>query len=616
MRGAARDSSRRAPRAKGGQGLIRPSWTPNLISLLRRFADHLVPVRTRAVGVAVLVTGGPLVSATLIWVVKTVIDDVFVGRRFSLFPVLGTAYLGGVAVKVGLDYVRQRLDAAVSERVVQDVRTELYRHLLSLSPGSLRTRKVGDLLAHLAGDVERVETLIYTAPLGLVADAAAALFFTGFLLLLSWKLTLLALLVVPMLVIAILRYAPRVKRAARITRRQASAWLSLAEETLGAGPLIHAFDAREYETARFTRRVDAARRAELRAVAVQAWLAVLVEGIAALGGLLVLAVGAAEIQRGAMTLGAVVAFIGSVGSLYEPIRGLGKASARFQRAAAGAQRVAVLLDTPSAVQERASATPLAAVRGQVEFRRVSFGYPDGPEVLHGVSLVIEPGEMIAVVGPTGSGKSTLMRLLLRLYDPVEGAVLIDGVDVRDVTLASLRQAIRVVLQEPYIFQGSVADNIRYGRRDASDDSVVTVSAAACVHGFVSVYRGGYATQVGPRGEHLSGGQRQRLALARALLRASPILILDEATASVDGETEELIQDAMDRLAGSRTIVVIAHRLSTVRRARRVIVLDEGRVIEDGTPQTLLREGTRFHELFAGQLTLARNEHEPFAAAYR
>lgn len=575
----------------------------SVIALVRRFRPYLANVRRQAVLGTALVLVTPFIAGGLLWLLKLLIDEVLIGGRFALFPRLCAGYLLAVAVKLGADYVGQRLDAAITERISQDVRTDLYRHLATVSPGSLGGRSVGDLLAHLSSDVERVETLVYRGPLGLVADAASALFFTLFLLFLSWKLTLLALVVVPPLALLIVRYSPRVKRAGRVARRQAAAWFSLAEETLGATPLIHAFGTHAHETARFARRVDAARRTELRTVALQARLAVLIEATAALGALLVLGVGAYEIQRGAMTLGAVVAFLGSVGSLYDPVRGLGKASSRFQRAAAGGHRVAQLLDTRSAVQERASAKTLSDVRGRIEFRNVGFRYPHEPEVLHDVSLAIEPGEMVAVAGPSGSGKSTLIRLLLRLYDPTEGAVLIDGTDVRDVTLASLRRVIAIVFQEPFIFQGSVAENIRYGQLEAPDSSVTAMAQAAHAHAFVSMLRRGYSARVGPRGERLSQGQRQRLALARALLREAPILLLDEATASVDSETEELIQAAVERLAGRRTILIIGHRLSTVRRADRVVLLERGHVVETGTPERLLRGGTRCHDLFAAQIAL-------------
>ena len=315
---------------------------------------------------------------------------------------------------------------------------------------------------------------------------------------------------------------------------------------------------------------------------------------------MVLAVGAYEMYSGSLTIGTLIAFLGSVGSLYSPISSLARSPGRFQRAAAGAQRVVELLDTPSLVVERPDARPLTHVRGVLEFSEVRFAYPGGPEVLHGISLHIDPGETVAVVGPNGSGKTTLVQLALRLYDPSGGMVSIDGVDLRDVTLESLRRAVAVVFQEPSVFRGTISENIRYGRPDASNEIFMSTAQAAHVHAFANASPRGYATPIGPRGSWLSGGQRQRLALARAFLRDAPILLLDEATASIDSEAEHLIQEAVERFHGKRTILLVSHRLSTVLRADRIVVLDEGRIVESGSPVDLQKSGSRFRMLFAEQ----------------
>jgi subfamily B ATP-binding cassette protein MsbA len=569
--------------------------------LTKRFLPYLECVRWRAVLACALMLAGPPIAVVLLWLMKSLVDDVFVGGQINLLPGFAAAYVVLVAAKLISDHVLVRVEAGLAAQINQNVRVDLYRHLISVSPGSLKKYGVGDLLAHLNDDVERVEFLIYSGPVGVIMSIVTAIFFIGFLFILNWKLTVCALLTAPFLALLSLRLSPRLRRVARIARRKATASLARAEERLGAVPVIHAFGAHQIETDAFDARCTAARVAELRSVAGQAWLTLLIEAVGALGGFLVLGVGAYEMYAGNLTVGALIAFLGSVGSLYSPIKNLAKTSGRFQRAAAGVQRVLDLLDTPSLVAERPNAKELPNVRGALEFCNVRFAYPDGPQVLHGISFRIEPGETVAIVGPNGSGKSTLIQLALRLYDPSDGAVLIDGVDVRDITLSSLRRAVTVVFQDAGVFRGTLRENIRYGRPEAPDDDFLAMSRAAHVHTFAASMPRSYATPVGPRGSWLSGGQRQRLALARAFLRDAPILLLDEATSSVDSEAEQLIQDALARFAGQRTILLVSHRLSTIARADRVVVLDEGRIVEVGAPSILQRAGSRFRDLFAAQI---------------
>ena len=569
--------------------------------LIRRFLPYLYPVRWQVALNAGLMLISPLVAVLLLWLMKYLIDQVFVGKNVSVLPTIVGAYIGLVAVKLLIDYSLTRVEAAITEQINQNVRVDLYRHLIEASPGSLRNHSVGDLLSHLVGDVDRVESLIYSVPVRAIFNIVTGGYFIGFLLILSWKLTLCALLTAPILVLLSWRLSPRARRLARISRRRATAWLERAEERLGATAVIQAFGVQATESQSFEAQCAAARAASLRSVALQAWLTLLIEIVGASGGFLVLAVGAYEMYIGSLTVGALVAFLGSVGSLYSPISSLARTAARLQRAAAGAQRVVELLDTPSLIVERQDAKPLLQVQGALEFLQVRFAYPGGPDVLHGVSLHIDPGETVAVVGPNGSGKSTLVQLVLRLYDPSAGIVSIDGTDLREVTLESLRRAVAVVFQDPSVFRGSINENIRYGRQDAPEESFRSAAEAAHLAAFAMASPRGYATPVGPRGSWLSGGQRQRLALARAFVREAPILLLDEATASVDSETEQLIQDAIERFHGERSILLVSHRLSTVLRADRVVVLEEGRVVETGSPAVLQSNQSRFRELFAAQI---------------
>jgi ABC-type multidrug transport system fused ATPase/permease subunit len=568
--------------------------------LIRRFLPYLYAIRWQAALAGGLMLLSPLVAVLLLWLMKFLIDEVFVAKHISVLPAVASAYVILVGAKLLIDYSLTRIEAAITEQIDQNVRVDLYRHLISVSPGSLRKYGVGDLLSHLDTDVARVEALIYGGPGGVIFSTLTGVYFIGFLLVLSWELTLVALLSAPILALLSWRWSPYVRRVARISRRKATAWIARAEERLGATAVISAFGAHALETEVFEAQCRASRVAALRSVALQAWLTLLIEAVAATGGFVVLAVGVYEMYSGSLTIGTLIAFLGSVGSLYSPISSLARSPGRFQRAAAGAQRVVELLDTPSLVVERQDARPLTHVRGVLEFSEVRFAYPGGPEVLHGISLHIDPGETVAVVGPNGSGKTTLVQLALRLYDPSGGALSIDGVDLRDVTLESLRRAVAVVFQEPSVFRGTISENIRYGRPDASDEIFMSTAQAAHVHGFANALPRGYATPIGPRGSWLSGGQRQRLALARVFLRDAPVLLLDEATASIDSEAEHLIQEAVERFHGKRTILLVSHRLSTVLRADRIVVLDEGKIVESGSPVDLQKNGSRFRILFAEQ----------------
>jgi ABC-type multidrug transport system fused ATPase/permease subunit len=556
----------------------------------------LYSVRWQAALAGALMAINPLIAVLLLWLMKYLIDEVFVGKNVGVLPVVASAYTILVATKLGIDYLLTRIEAAIAEQIDQNVRVDVYRHLVSVSPGSLGKFSVGDLISHLGADVSRVEGLIYGGPVRVIFSTLTAVYFIGFLIVLSWKLTLAALITAPILALLSWRWSPYVRRVARISRRKATAWISRAEERLGATAVIIAFGAHSIET----QAGPVPSIAALRSIALQAWLTLVTEAVAATGGFVVLAVGAYEMYSDALTVGTLIAFLGSVGSLYSPISSLARSPGRFQRSAVGAQRIVELLDAPSLVTERHDAIPLTAVRGVLEFFGVCFAYPSGPEALRGVSFRIDAGETVAVVGPNGSGKTTLVQLALRLYDPSEGLVSIDGMDLRGVTLESLRRSVAVVFQEPSVLRGNISETIRYGQPDASNEMFISTAKAAHVHEFATGLPRGYGTPIGPRGSWLSGGQRQRLALARALLRDSPILLLDEATASIDSEAEQLIQEAVSRFRGKRTIMVVSHRLSTVLRADRIVVLENGRIVEIGAPAALQGSASRFRTLFADQ----------------
>ncbi|MEQ1577050.1 MAG: ABC transporter ATP-binding protein [Hyphomicrobium sp.] len=573
----------------------------SVISLSVRFFKYLLSVKKSAAASAVLVVLAPIAGVALLWSFKLIADEVLIGGHIELLPVFAAVYLAAAGAKIVIDYVTQWFETSTVQRIMQLLRADAYAYSISLSPGHPDNPGTGDVLTRLRGDVERTEYLIFTGPLSVLADATAALIYTGLLFYLSWPLTVCALLVLPVFVWLSWRIAPAIRQASLVAREAEGHWMTLAEERLEALPMIQAFNAQGREVRSFDHRSNRARGFEVTALMLQAKQSALIETVAALCGMGVLMLGAHQIAQGALTAGALVAFIGATGSLYAPLRALAKASGRFQHAAAGAERVARLLDTPGRVIDKPGAKALGPVKGRLAFNDVSFAYAQGTRVLDGVSLTVEPGETVALVGQSGSGKSTLIRLALRMQDPGEGSVCIDGTNIRDITLSSLRRAAVPVFQDAFVVNGTIARNIFYGAPNAPYIRMTEAARAAFADRFALASAGGYETPVGARGARLSGGQRQRVALARALLANAPILLLDEATAAVDSETEELIQDALERLAGRRTIVTVAHRLSSVRRADRVIVLENGRIVETGTPAQLLSSASRCRELFAAQL---------------
>lgn len=381
--------------------------------------------------------------------------------------------------------------------------------------------------------------------------------------------------------------ARRGGRAQQQIRESTSHLTSTAEEGLSAIALVKAFARAPHELQRFTTAAQRSATARLRAVRLRAVFLPLSDVLAACGTATVVWIGAQEVLAGRLSLGSLVVFLSYLGALYAPLQGLSRLGSTMQRARVGAERVVQLLDAPVGEHERAGDPPLPAVRGLVEFSHVTFGYTPERPVLHDVSLQVHPGEIVALIGESGAGKTTVVSLLLGYYDPGSGTVSLDGHPLRCVDLASARQQIAAVLQEPMLFNTSVRENLRYGRLDATDQEIEAAAQVAQADGFIRDLPEGYDTAVGPRGARLSGGQRQRLAIARALVKAAPILVLDEATSALDPETEATVMDGLRAERADQAILLVAHRLSTVRHADRVVVLRGGRVVEEGRPVDLL-----------------------------
>jgi ABC-type multidrug transport system fused ATPase/permease subunit len=543
---------------------------------------------------------GPLVDAAELWLFKIVVDEVLVPRDLKPFLWIAPAYLGLIVASGVLGFADDVTSTYVSERFLLSLRSDVFRHVQGLSLGFFERRRLGDVLSRVTGDVDSVETFLLSG----IADGLYHVIrlgvFLGLLFYLRWDLTLLALVIVPLFWGAARHFSRLIKEASRERRRRSGSLSAIAEESLGNVALVQAYNRQGWEEGRFERENVGKFRAAMASARIRAVYRPLVEIIEVAGGLAVMGLGTWKLAQGQLTLGGLLVFLALIGKLYSPIRDLSRLGTTFYAASASAERIIELLDQRPQVVEAAGARRTGRVRGDVAFDGVSFRYPGASHwALSDVSFHAAPGETLALVGASGAGKSTAAKLQLRFYDPDRGAVRLDGADLRDLRLADVRESVAVVLQETLVFHGTVRENIAYGRPDASEAEIVAAARAADAHDFIRMLPEGYDTLVGQRGRTLSGGQRQRLAIARAMVRDAPVLLLDEPTTGLDVQSGLRILDPLRRLMTGRTTIVISHNLLTVRDATRIVVLDHGRVVESGTHDDLLLHGgtyARLHRL--------------------
>jgi ABC-type multidrug transport system fused ATPase/permease subunit len=489
----------------------------------------------------------------------------------------------------------------VGQRALADVRADLFRHLQRQSMRFFDRQIVGVTVSRVINDVATISELLSQGLITLAGDLLVLAGIIVVMLSMSPRLALLTFVVLPLMLLVTRWFSDRAKQAFRQTRSTVAAVVGdLAEEIAGMR-VIQAFAREALSRQRFEKVNDANRNAHVRAMSLSFIFLPSVEFLGVLATAIVLYFGGRAMAEGDVTLGVLVAFLTYVTRFFQPIQELSQLQTTLQSAMAGGEQVVRLLDTPIAVVDRPDAVELPPIAGRVTFEDVSFAYnPDGPFALRHVDLAIEPGQTVALVGPTGAGKTSIASLILRYYDVTEGAVRIDGFDVREVTQASLRQQTGVVSQDSFLFAGTVADNIRFGRPRATLEQVIDAARMANAHGFIELMPEGYDTRILEGGANISLGQRQLICIARAILADPRILILDEATAHVDTLTEALIQEALQRLFAGRTTLVIAHRLSTVRAADLICVVNQGQVVERGTHEALLAGGGLYHVLYERQ----------------
>jgi len=570
--------------------LLKPSWLPLAVALAASACT-------------------PLLFAARIWLLKVLIDTVLRGQRPDLLVALAGGFIAIAVARSMLTYLEDKLSGAVGTRVVRDLRVAVYTHLQGLSLRYFHTQRLGDLLTRLSGDIAAIENLLVTGLTTLVSHLVTIVLFTSLLIVLDPGLVLVAAGVLPVLVVTTMIDARLGRRAQRGIRETTSELTSTAEEGLSAIALVKSFARSGHESARFGAAAQASATARLRAVRIRAVFTPLTELVGAVGTAAVVYLGTRQVMAGTLSLGSLVIFISYLASLFTPIQGLSQLAGTLQRALVGAERVVDILDTPTTLAERVGAPPLPPVRGTVTLNHVTFGYDPDEPVLQDVNLGISPGEVVALIGASGAGKTTIVSLLLSYYDPQAGAVGLDGHPLHRFDPDSCRHQVSAVLQEPMLFDASVAENIRYGRLDATNAEVFAASVVAQADDFIRALPQGYDTGVGPRGTRLSGGQRQRVAIARAVLKAAPVLVLDEATSALDPATEAQLLPELRRACAQSAVLLVAHRYSTVRHADRIVVLEHGRVIETGTPTALLDRRGAYWRFAEGPRALEPVGHE-------
>ena len=521
----------------------------------------------------------------------------------SQFRVIALMILGFALAKGIGSYFSAFLMADVGQRLVRDLRNQLFSHTLGQSAGFFARHTTGSLMSRMMNDITRIQQVVAVTLGDLLRESITVFGLAVWLCILDLQLALVAMSCAPLVVYLLVRLGQRVRRNTHRVQEELGQLSHVTAEALTGHRIVKAFAAERFEGRRFARTAERVYRITMKVTSTLAVLPPLMEWLGACAVVGVLWYGINRIEGGEMTAGGFTAFVAALLYMYGPVKKLSHVNANLQQAGAAAERVFDLLDTYSEVADRSTARALPPMRSAISFRNVSFAYEDAnaEPVLRGVSFDVEAGQVVAIVGLSGAGKTTLVNLLPRFYDVTDGAILIDGVDIRDVSLTSLRSSIGIVTQDTVLFDDTIANNIAYASPAADRPTVEAAARAAHAHEFIAALPSGYETTIGERGQRLSGGQRQRLAIARALLKNSPLLILDEATSSLDAESELLVQDALAQLMLNRTSFVIAHRLSTVRRADAIIVLDDGRVREIGRHEDLLADpDSHYVRLYAMQ----------------
>lgn len=573
----------------------------NTYPLLKRVVKTYIWQYRKSIGIAMCcMVVVALMTAANAWMMQPMLDDVFLKKDAQMLVLVPLAVVAIAVTNAIASYSQTTIMRELGQRVIARMQKDLFRHLMHSDLSLFHDQASGRLISRFTSDIMLMRNALSNALTGAIRDTLSTIFLVGVMFYQSWELALIAFTVFPLMVYPVIRLGKRMRKLSNSTQDELGALASRLDETFSGVRVVKAYGREDFEVNRASGIIDSLYRLYVKASRVQAASAPILELVTGVSIAAVIYYGGLKVINGVTTPGAFFSFITAMMLAYKPTRSMTSMNGYVQEGIAAAARLFSVLDAAPEVQDLPDAKPLKFASGTIQFSHVHFRYGRSNGGVEDINFTVPSGKTVALVGLSGSGKSTLMNLLLRFYDVQAGRILIDGQDIQEVTLASLRKHIGLVSQDIVLFDDTVRANIAYGKLDATEEEIIAAASAAAADDFIREMPQGYETLIGPNGVKLSGGQRQRIAIARAMLKNAPILLLDEATSSLDNESERSVQRALESLAKDRTTLVVAHRLSTIMNASLIYVMEQGRIVESGTHMELLKKGGRYHQLYSGQ----------------